>query len=77
MEFNKNEINSLESFNEKPIENFTKLANKHGLSYKSVNWGSKESQDKRFENLLSIGEIKKLLYIGCRMWNRGLVFLPD
>ena len=36
MEFNKNEINSLESFNEKPIENFTKLANKHGLSYKSV-----------------------------------------
>ena len=67
MEFNKNEINSLESFNEKPIENFTKLANIHGLSYKSVNWGSKESQDKRFENLLSIGEIKNssILDVGC------------
>ena len=62
MEFNKNEINSLESFNEKPIENFTKLANKHGLSYKSVNWGSKNLRIKDLKIFYQLEKLKTPLY---------------
>ena len=39
----------------------------HGTSYKSLNWGSKESQNLRFKVLSSIGDFnrKKILDFGC------------
>ena len=39
----------------------------HGTSYKSLNWGSKESQNLRFKILTTIGEFdkKRILDFGC------------
>ena len=39
----------------------------HGTSYKSLNWGSRESQNLRFKVLSSIGDFnhKKILDFGC------------
>lgn len=52
---------------ERTIRFYELLLKKHGKNFNSLNWGSKESQFKRFEILASIG-IKsndKVLDVGC------------
>jgi len=47
--------------------NYSQLLREHGLSHKSLHWGSRESQFKRFEILADIGDLdgKSLLDVGC------------
>lgn len=47
--------------------NYSRLLREHGLSYKSLHWGSHESQFKRFEILADIGDLdgESLLDVGC------------
>lgn len=52
---------------EKNVDYYNKRVQKYGNSYLSLNWGSKESQLKRFEILSLIGDLhqKKVLDFGC------------
>lgn len=52
---------------EKNINLYTALVAEHGLSHRSLNWGSKESQQKRFAILSDIGDLssKNVLDVGC------------
>ncbi len=49
------------------IKYFTELINKYEVCVRSVDWGSKESQELRFRILAEIGELKgaKILDVGC------------
>ena len=46
---------------------YTRLLNRHGISYKSLNWGSHESQQVRFQVLAAVGDLngKEILDVGC------------
>lgn len=46
---------------------YTRLLKKFGVSARSLNWGSKKSQELRFRVLAEIGELKgaKILDVGC------------
>ncbi len=46
---------------------YEKLYTKHGDSYKSLNWGSREGQELRFRILAEIGDLskKRILDVGC------------
>lgn len=53
--------------NSRNINFFTDLVKKHGSNYKSVNWGSIDSQELRFKKLIEIGNLEKksILDVGC------------
>lgn len=53
--------------NKRNINFFTDLVKKHKSNYKSVNWGSIESQELRFKKLIEIGNLEKksILDVGC------------
>ena len=46
---------------------YTNLLDKYGDDFRSLNWGSQESQEKRFEMLASIADMNKnnILDVGC------------
>lgn len=47
--------------------NYSQLLKKHGLSHKSLHWGSRDSQFKRFQILAEIGDLGRgsVLDVGC------------
>jgi len=49
------------------LATYRQLFNQHGLSYKSLNWGSSQSQQLRFKVLSEIGALegKCILDVGC------------
>lgn len=53
--------------NQKNIELYKKLINEHGNHFKSLNWGSVESQELRFQVLCQSTDInhKTILDVGC------------
>ena len=59
-----NQLNDLIKENQ---EFYDRRVVKYGSSYKSLNWGSKKSQQERFKVLVQIGELndKRILDFGC------------
>lgn len=53
--------------NSENIKLYQKLVNEHGGSFKSLNWGSKESQELRFKVLCESADInnKSIIDVGC------------
>lgn len=53
--------------NSRNVNFFSKLVKKYGNNYKSVNWGSIDSQELRFKKLFEIGNLEKnsILDVGC------------
>lgn len=53
--------------NETIIKRYTELLNRYGFSHKSLDWGSRESQIRRFEVLAGVGDLsgKSILDVGC------------
>lgn len=52
---------------DKNIEFYSNLLDKHGVDPKSLNWGSEQSQEKRFKVLAEIADLKNqsILDVGC------------
>jgi SAM-dependent methyltransferase len=52
---------------ERNVEFYSKLYDEHGDSWKSLNWGSRQSQNRRFEVLAGIAPLQgtRILDVGC------------
>ncbi|MES2661922.1 MAG: class I SAM-dependent methyltransferase [Pseudomonadota bacterium] len=59
--------NILSKDDKNTIHHFTALAEQFGQDVRTLNWGSRESQHKRFAVLAEIGDLnqKKILDVGC------------
>lgn len=60
-------ISNLKQDLEKNIDFYSNLIEKYGIDVKSLNWGSKQSQELRFKVLSQIGDMtnKSVLDVGC------------
>ncbi len=62
-------MNSQYDDDKRNISHFTHLAERHGVSFRSVDWGSKESQELRFSIFAQAGNLngRTILDVGCGM----------
>lgn len=53
--------------NERNVRYYRELVRKHGVSFRAVDWGSRRSQQRRFEVLCAVGDLdgKSVLDVGC------------